>query len=74
MGTIFLQEPDPRLFFFADFLVIAKLSRSCRARICDKSLVRSFTSFLNCPSFGAALHCAQFVTKAWYSHFLLFQT
>lgn len=42
--------------------------------IWNKSLVRSFTSFLNCLSLGSTLPDALDVTKAWYSHFLLAQT
>jgi hypothetical protein len=42
--------------------------------IWNKSLVRSFTSFLNCLSLGSTLPGALDVTKAWYSHFLLAQT
>jgi hypothetical protein len=42
--------------------------------IWNKSLVRSFTSFLICLSLGSRLQDAREVTKAWYSHLLLAQT
>lgn len=49
-------------------------SRVALTGIWNKSLVRSFTSFLNCLSLGSTLPDALDVTKAWYSHFLLAQT